>query len=422
MVPGHEIHFDSFSAYFSHLWLKIHNRVTFIEIGVLLGIIFASYLFQRWLKHYYNVNTNIEKKTGVLSFIISMIISFAAPMLAFFCISIAMSISSKFTHNLEVYHFGFHATIVWFLWILAIHVIPDAFVRSVLCCTLIPFLILWTLGVSDPVIDYLNALSLNLGVMQLSIFLILKILLIATCLLWFARIVTDSVHSFLDNNKKITPEVRDLMQNLFRIIFYTVVALVSLDLVGVDLKSLTLLGGAVGIGIGLGLQKIAANFISSVIILFEQKIKVGHFIEIYGSGNPGWIRHLGARAAIIDMGDGKELLVPNEELLTKTVIDWTARDSKARSDLRIKVSFQSNLERAKQIIIEAAQSHPYCSKSFAPSTYLEKFTDNGAQFLLQFWVDNLAVGKMDMQNDVLLTIWKKFSEEGIEHPIISAHN
>lgn len=171
----------------------------------------------------------------------------------------------------------------------------------------------------------------------------------------------------------------------------------------------------VGIGIGFGLQKIAANFISGIIILFEQNIKVGHLVEVPGSGSPGWIRHLGARAAVIDTGDGRELLIPNEELLTKTVVDWTAKSKAIRTDLRIKVAFKSDLEKAKEIMLFAVQSHSYCSHLLAPTCYLEKFTDSGAEFLLQFWVDDLTVGKMEMQNDVLLYIWKTFAKENIEH-------
>jgi small-conductance mechanosensitive channel len=399
---------------------KDYTASYLIELVLIGCIALFSHFVQKTInQRYLNYLVKKEKTTTLRERLFYSVIYFSKPLIAFLLLLVTMSVSSIFTYQLEMYHLAINLTMIWFVCIFAMYAIPDFFVRAVVFCTLIPFLIFNALGISEPVLDYLDSLGFNVAGVNFSIFLILKTLLTATFLFWLVKLISRSVTTLIDSQISVDIEVRDLLQTLFQIILYATATFITFDIVGFDLKSFAMIGGAIGIGIGLGLQKIAANFISGVIVLFEQNIKVGHLVEIDGMGKPGWIRHLGARAAVVDTGDGKALLIPNEELLTKTVIDWTSYDRKIRTDLYIKVCFKSNLEKAKSIIVQAATSHPICSKKNPPTCYLEKFTDNGAEFLLQFWVDDLSVGKMDMQNDVLLYIWKRFAEENIEHPFPS---
>jgi small-conductance mechanosensitive channel len=406
---------NTISSYVDTYWSKINSFESFFEIIVVGVIAFLSCLLQKFVRKHYFRNIFDDESSVWYHIIIYKALSFAGPFIAFVLLSFVMNISSAFDQNLEIYKFSIKLTLIWFVWNLIHRVIEDYFVRWVISCTIIPLMVFSAIGLSDPFLNYLDTLGFNLSDIHISIYVLLKGLLVATCLFWFARFLSANVSHFIENQKTITPEIRDLLEYVFRVVLYTTIVLLTLDLIGIDLKSLAIVGGAIGIGIGLGLQKIAANFISGILILFEQSVKVGHLVEVSGTNKPGWIRHLGARAAVIDTGDGRQLLIPNEELLTKTIVDWTATDKCARTDLNIKVSFDSDLEKAKAIMLEAIKSHPICSKSLSPNCYLEKFTYNGAQFLLQFWVDDLTVGK-DMQNDVLLYIWRQFADNNIHHP------
>lgn len=410
---------DAIAAFFSQMWEKLNHPASIVEVGVIVCIALLSFFLQKWLKGRYIHFITCKERSRWSQRILFAALSFITPLLVFALLSFAMTLTTAFTQNLEVYELSIKLTLVWFAWLLIVHTIVDPFIQWIVSFSLIPLLIFSTLGLSNHVFNYLDSLGFPLAGIHISIFVILKGLLIATCLFWFARLICQGAISFIESQKKINPQIRDLMQNLFQVILYTTVILITCDLIGLDLKSLAIIGGAIGIGIGLGLQKIAANFISGIIILFEQNVKIGHLVEIPGRGNPGWVRHLGARAVVIDTGDGRELLIPNEELLTTTLIDWTLKDYKVRTDLQIKISYQSNLEKTQEIILEVATEHPLCSKSLPPFCYLEKFTDNGAQFSLQFWVDDISLGKikMDMQNDILLSIWKRFGNENIEFAV-----
>ena len=411
------IHFNSIGDFFGRLWIKIYDLSAITEIGIIVAIILFSCFLKKIMQKRYRAYIEKQEKPSLYHHVLYSLLSFTAPCISFVLLSCAMSVTAGFTSELEIYELATRLSVVWFFWILILRIIPDLFLKIVLCVTLIPFLVLSTFGLSTPVINYLESLGFSVLGISLSIYTLLKLLFISTSLLWLANVVSRITLTYIARHTKINAEMRDLLENLFHVALYSTVALITLDLVGIDLTSLALIGGAVGIGIGFGLQKIAANFISGIIILCEQNIKVGHLVEVPGSGNPGWVRHLGARAVLIDTGDGRELLIPNEELLTKTVVDWTSKDKKTRTDLRIKVAFKSDLEKAKEIMLYAVKSHPYCSNLLPPTCYLEKFSDNGAEFLLQFWVDDLTVGKMEMQNDVLLYIWKTFAKEHIEHPL-----
>lgn len=414
-------HFNSIGEFFQRLWIKIYDLSAITEIGIIATIVVFSCFIKKILERCYKIYIEKQEKPRLYHHVLYSLLFFTAPCISFILLSCAMSVTAGFTSQLEIYELAIRLSVVWFFWILIVRIIPDLFLKIVLFVTLIPLLVLSTFELTTPVINYLESLGFSVLGIHFSVYILLKLLFIATCLLRLANVISQITLNFLAHHTKINAQTRDLLENLFHAALYSTVALITLNLVGIDLTSLALIGGAVGLGIGFGLQKITANFISGIIILFEQNIKVGHYVEVPGNGNPGWIRHLGARAVLIDTGDGRELFIPNEELLTKTVIDWTAKDKKARTDLRIKVAFKSDLEKAKEIMLYAVKSHPYCSNSkhLFPTCYLEKFTDNGAEFLLQFWVDDLTEGKMEMQNDVLLYIWKTFAIEHIEHPLPS---
>lgn len=414
-------HFNSIGDFFRRLWLKMYDLSAIAEIGIIVAITFFACFVQKLIVNRYEAYIAKQEKPSLFHHLFSFLLPFTAPFISFVGFSFAMSVTAGFTSQLEIYELAIRLCVVWFFWILILRIISDLFLRIVLCITLFPLLILSTFGLSTPLTNYLKSLEFSVLGIHLSVYILLKLLIITTCLLWVANGVSRITLTFIKRHTRINDEMRDLLENIFHVVLYSAVTLISLNLVGIDLTSLAIVGGAIGIGVGFGLQKIAANFISGIIILFEQNVKVGHLVEVPGSTSPGWIRHLGARAALIDTGDGREVLIPNEELLTKTVVDWTAKDKKTRTDLRIKVAFKSDLEKAKQIMLDAAKSHPYCSPSLPPACYLEKFTDNGAEFLLQFWVDDLTVGKMEMQNDVLLYIWKTFDREHIQHPLPPIH-
>jgi small-conductance mechanosensitive channel len=188
-----------------------------------------------------------------------------------------------------------------------------------------------------------------------------------------------------------------------------------LDFVGIDLTTLTVFSGAVGIGLGFGLQKIASNFISGLILLMEKSIEEGDLIEL-ADGTFGFVRRASARYTLVETFDSKEILVPNEDLITSRVVNWTFSNSSARVELEIGVSYHSDIELARDLILQAAAEHPRCAVTPEPACFLRTFGDSSVNFTLHFWVDDVTEGRWHPHSEVMFEVWRKFKDSGIEIP------
>ncbi len=208
---------------------------------------------------------------------------------------------------------------------------------------------------------------------------------------------------------------RNLIQTGLKLIIFIIAAIVCLNVLGIDMTSLTLFSGAIGIGLGFGLQKITSNFISGLILLLEKSMEEGDLVEL-AVGEMGIVRKMGARYTLIETFDSKEIMIPNEDFITNRVINWTFTNKQGRVEILLGVSYDSDIEKAKQLIIEAAKAHPRSSKHPVPQCYITQFADSSVNFLLYFWVDDVTLGRLEAKSDVYLSIWKSFKANGITIP------
>lgn len=273
------------------------------------------------------------------------------------------------------------------------------------------------LGYLDPARDFLDseALTFKIGSLTLSLYKILKGLIAFILLFWFASIVASIGEKQLKNLKGIKASNRSLLIKGFQIAVYFVMFLIGLDVLGIDLTALTVFGGAIGIGIGFGLQKITSNFISGLILLFEKSVEEGDLVEL-SDGIQGYIRQTGARYTLIETFDCKEVMVPNEDFITNRVTNWTYSNTQGRIEIFLGVSYDSDIEKARELILEAATEHPRCITDPAPVCFLREFADSSVNFLLFFWVEDVTLGRYEPQSDVMRSIWKKFRENDISIP------
>lgn len=394
---------------------QMNNPLSLLEVGIAIAIVCVAYFLQKWL---WRLSKGVYSEGKTHRFAVSCgmaILTCAAPLLAFILFFIAMSVGTSASEELGIFELGMKLTQVWFVWLVVMRTISDLFVRCVVAVTLMPVLILYSLGYGEPVISYLDSLGITLGGIRITLFLLLKGVFIATCLFWLGRLVSSAIVALIRSQDGFNEGTRELLIKGFQIILYSAIVLITLNILGIDLTVLALFGGAIGVGIGFGLQKIAANFISGIILLLEQSVKTGHLVEVDG-GVYGWVRHLGARATVIEGLDGREVLVPNEELISRNLTNWTYSNTKARIELIITISFTSDIEKARQIMLEVLVGHPRCADLPPPACYLTKFGESGLEFLLHFWVDDVRLGKVRAQSDLLFALWQRFKDEGIEIP------
>jgi small-conductance mechanosensitive channel len=245
------------------------------------------------------------------------------------------------------------------------------------------------------------------GIIKVVVFVALFLMLSATLMRALERQLTR-VHGFDSSN-------RELVVKALQILTAFIAFIVALDILRIDLTAFAVLGGAVGIGIGFGLQKIASNFISGIILLMEKSIRLGDVIEL-PDGTWGTVRKIGGRYTLVESFDSKELMVPNEDFITSRVTNWTFSNTRARVTVQVGVAYGTDLDVAKQCITDAACQHPRCSLYPEPVVFLREFGDSSINFLLYFWIDDVRSGRYLAHSEVMFSIWRRFKEKGIEIP------
>lgn len=289
--------------------------------------------------------------------------------------------------------------------------------KLLLAIVVIAFLATAFFGYLNPVITFLDSdsLAFEVGETRISVYLVAKAIVAITLLFWLAALFSGFSEKKIKTLAIIKSSNKPLITKALQILIYFIAALIALDVLGIDLTALTVIGGAIGIGIGFGLQKITSNFISGLILLFEKSIEDDDLVELE-DGTAGFVRHTGARYTLIETFEGRELMVPNEDFITRRVTNWTFSNTKGRIDIDIGVSYGSDLEKVSELILEAANEHPRCSKAIAAECFLVEFGDSSVNFTLFFWVDDIIEGRKRPRSDVLFSIWRKFKENNIEIP------
>ena len=208
---------------------------------------------------------------------------------------------------------------------------------------------------------------------------------------------------------------RELLLKFIDITLYFVAFLMILNVLGLKLTAFAFIGGAVGVGIGFGLQKITSNFISGIILLMEKSIEVGDLIELE-NGIYGWVRKLGGRFILVETIESKEIMIPNEDFITQKVTNWTYTNTHGRIHVRIGVSYGSDIKQAHKLILEAASENELTLNDPKPNCYLVDFGNSSVDFDLFFWVEDVNIGRYRPKSEVLFSIWDKFKENDIVIP------
>ncbi len=276
------------------------------------------------------------------------------------------------------------------------------------------YVALVVLGLDDESFAFLDSLSLTLGQMRLSVLLVLKAALFLFVAVWLAL----GVGRFLDNqvqkSDELTPSIRVLIGKVVKIGLILLAGTVALSSVGIDLTALTVFSGAVGLGLGFGLQKVISNFISGIIILLDKSIKPGDTISLEGTF--GWIRELRARFVSVVTRDGREYLIPNEDFITHRVINWSFSDELVRLDVEFGVSYDADPHKVSELAIAAAKTVSRVDSGRSPVCWLTGFGDSSLDFVLRFWIDDPQKGLTNVRGQVLLALWDAFKENGIGIP------
>jgi len=295
-------------------------------------------------------------------------------------------------------------------------IVSDPFLKLLGRYVALPVAALYVVGLLDPVLSLLEATRISLGTIQFSLLSILRAAIAASVLFWLGRWSAETGTTYIRAQEDMRPPTRELAAKAFEMAISAAAGLILLNVMGLDLSALAILGGAVGLGLGFGLQKIASNFISGIILLLEGQATVGDFVELDG-GESGTIVKMGARATILETFDGKWIVVPNEDFIVSRIINWSDAGSGNRYEVEFSVSYDTDINRVPEIIVEAVKRHPaVLLEPEEPDCELRGFGDSGVDFGVEFWCEGLDDGKNKYTSDVRFLIWNALKEAEIEIP------
>ena len=276
------------------------------------------------------------------------------------------------------------------------------------------YVALMVLGLTDDAALLLGAVGFEIGNFRLSLLLIVKMVVFIGILLWVAIGLGNFIDRRLQGTDDLTPSLAVLIGKILKIVLIVAATLIGLSGLGIDLTVFAVFSGAIGVGLGFGLQKVVSNFISGIIILMDRSIKPGDTITL--GETFGWIRELRARFVSVVTRDGKEYLIPNEDFITHEVINWSFTDALVRLDVEFGVSYNSNPHEVSKLAIEAAAACPRVHAGKRPVCWLTGFGDSSVDFVLRFWINDPREGLTNIRGTVLLALWDAFQKHGINIP------
>jgi len=271
------------------------------------------------------------------------------------------------------------------------------------------------LNLLNPTLALLGGMAVKLGNVRISMLTVIQGMLSLGVLLWMAVIVSGILERRIQKFPNLTPSIQVLIGKLFRATLITVAVVVALGSVGIDLTAIAVFSGAVGVGIGFGLQKVVSNLISGIIILMDKSVKPGDIIQV--GDTYGWVSSLGARYVSIETRDRTEFLIPNEDIVTKQVLNWTHQDDVVRLKVKVRVSYKTDLHQALDLMVQAAAKPERALKQPEPRALVIGFGESAIDLELRFWIRDVQEGVRNISSEVMLGIWQLFQEHGIAIPL-----
>lgn len=305
-------------------------------------------------------------------------------------------------------------TLAWLLIAILTRIIANGFLRSLVRYVGWAWVSLSILGVTEDITSILDRIAIEIGDIRFSLWMILQAMLLLAVLFALARFITKQSIRRIQSNEDISPSMQVLAVKALQVGLYGAAFFIGLRVVGVDLTGLAVLSGAIGLGLGFGLQKVVSNLVSGVIILLDKSVKPGDVISL--GDTFGWINSLGARYVSVVTRDGREYLIPNEDLITGQVVNWSHSNEFVRLDIHFGTAYADDPHLVRRVAIEAALSVERVLDFKSPVCHIVGFGDSSVDYVLRFWIKDATQGLTNIRGNVYLALWDAFKVNGISIP------
>ncbi|WP_242521628.1 mechanosensitive ion channel family protein [Motiliproteus sp. SC1-56] len=419
--------FETLVAFFDQLLLKVVHWASspqfYAQAGLVLLAIILAWTLASTIRRHSSLLREPPAPGGLqgLRTRIYQTRDLIFPLLLILMLAMASDFSNLLVQQSWLVQLGQGGAVVFMLYTLLGQLIRHRLARSAVRWVAIPVAVLHIFGWLDDVTAYLDSLALEVGNIKLSAYGVVRVLIFGSLLFWLGRVSSSAGQRLIRSQEDLDLGTREVFAKLFQVVLFVVVFILLLQLLGINLTALAVFGGALGVGLGFGLQSIASNFISGVILLLERSLTVGDFIELE-DGRAGTIRELNMRSTTLETFDGKDIMVPNETFVTTAFTNWTHKNKKQRYSLEFQVAYKTDLELLFGLVRDVVASHPSvlsgeaASPEERPDAEIASFGDSGVNILVEFWMEGIDDGRNRVGADLLLMIWYALKEHDIEIP------
>jgi small-conductance mechanosensitive channel len=343
------------------------------------------------------------------------------PLLTIALLRISVDVSLQLLGRTWIVEIAFAASVLLVLqmWVRA-SVRSRPLARTLLWIAIVLFALQFA-GLLDRLIAILESIALRVGNIHVSLYGVIRLVLFGSVLFWLGRISNRTGQDFIRRQEHLEFRTREVASKIFQVSIVALVFLLLLQVMGVNLTALAVFGGAVGVGLGFGLQSIASNFISGIIILLDRSVSVDDYIQLE-DGRTGIVRELNMRSTTLETFDGKDVMVPNEKFIGGTFTNWTHKDKKQRYRVDFSVAYHSDIRRLVEIIKRVVASHPQVISGDAvpieerPDCEISGFGESGINMFVEFWMEGIDDGRNRVGGDLMLMILEALREHGFEIP------
>ena len=343
------------------------------------------------------------------------------PILNILALAAAVEISSLLKQDSWLILIAQSLAVVFLIYSVITRYIERKILRNLVKWIVIPIALLEIFGWLDVVTTYLDSLDVNIGNIRISAYSLVRVVIFGGILFWLGKVSNRTGQRIIRNQTDLHIGTREVFAKLFEVAIYVVIFVLLLQVMGINLTALAVFGGALGVGLGFGLQSIASNFLSGVIILLDRSISIGDYVEL-SDGVAGTVREMNMRSTVLETFDGKDIVVPNDKFITDNVINWTHKDKKQRYSLNFQVAYKTDLDKLFELVREVCRNHPKVISGpdypyeEQPDAEIQSFDDSGITILVEFWMIGVDDGKNRVGADLLHMIWNVIRENGMEIP------
>lgn len=399
------------------------SPVFYSQLGLVIVAVILAYSVATVLKN----RTPILKtppSEGALKFLRSGIYKIREllfPLFIVFFLAITVDLSDYLVKQSWLVRIAEGVAVVLLVYSILSRFISNVFIKSLLKWIAIPIAILQVFGLLDNVIVYLESLNVEVGNIKISAYGVVRVIIFGALLFWLGRISNQAGQNAIRQQQHLDIGTREVFAKLYQVTLFVVIFVILLQIMGVNITALAVFGGAVGVGLGFGLQSIASNFISGIILLLDRSLAVGDYIEL-SDGRMGTIREMNMRSTLLETYDGKDIMVPNEQFITTSFVNWTHKNKKQRYSINFQVAYSTDLHKLFDILREVVASHPKVISGpdlpieEVPDAEISGFGDSGVNILVEFWMEGIDDGEHRVGGDLLLMIWDALKENQIEIP------